>query len=133
MTLTPESVLEYAEVLVRQAHSGGRTLDFSSESLATLDELFAISDAHFETTSESQRNIVIFYNGCYLGTVLAKRFNATWQLDENWFDAQLLVPAGEQVIQIKPFEKVWRRVLEGPDGNSLTAYFNGLSERVNLK
>ena len=130
MTLTLENVGQYAETLVRQAQSSGRNLDYTEASLAVLDELFALSDEHFATTSETQRNIVVFYNGCYLGTVMTRIFSGNWQIDENWFDTVVVIPAGEQAVQVRPFEKVWRRVMEGPEGNSLVAYVSGLRDRL---
>lgn len=130
MTLTAENVVQYAETLVRQAQASGRVLDYSEASLVVIDELFALSDEHFATTSETQRNIVVFYNGCYLGELMLRLFGGRWQLDENWFDTAVVIPVGEQAIQVRPFEKVWRRVTEGPDGNSLVAYIGALRDRL---
>jgi hypothetical protein len=128
MTLTRENVGLYAETLVRQAAASGHTLDYSSESLAVLDELLAVSDPQLEETSTGQRDLVIFYTGCYLGEVLVRTLGAQWQLTEDWAEAALLLAADQGGIQVRPFEKIHRRLTEGPEGNSLKAYGEGLKE-----
>ncbi|WP_309706994.1 DUF6278 family protein [Armatimonas sp.] len=131
MTLTLENVGLYAETLVRQASARGQTLDYSPESLAVLDALLAVSDPQLEETSTQQRDLVIFYTGCYLGEVLVRTLGAQWQLTEDWAEATLVLvaDANKGGIEVRPFEKLHRRLTEGPEGNSLRAYGEGLKER----
>ena len=131
MTLTSETVGLYAETLVRQAAAQGVSLDFSRESLATLDGLLSGSDPLYDTASPAQRDLVIFYAGCYLGEVLVRTLeSAQWQLTEHWPDATVLVVRAQGGIQVRPFEKLHRRITEGGEGNSLSAFWDGLSERL---
>ena len=87
--MTVENVGLYAETLVRQVVAGGQALDYSRESLAVLDELLALSDPLYEVSSDPQRDLVIFYTGCYLGEVLVRTLGAQWQLTEHWGEASL--------------------------------------------
>lgn len=128
MTLALESVGLYAETLVRQAAAGGHALDYSPESLTVLDELLAVSDPQLEETSTPQRDLVIFYTGCYLGEVFVRTLGAQWQLTEDWAEARLVLVTEQGGIEVRPFEKIHRRLTEGPEGNSLRAYGAGLKE-----
>ncbi len=130
MTLTAENVGLYAETLVRQAAVSGHVLDYSRESLAVVDELLARSDPLYEVSSESQRDLVIFYTGCYLGEVLVRTLGAQWQLTEHWAEASLIVPGVDGGIQVRPFEKLQRRLTEGGEGNLLENYWQGLAEHL---
>lgn len=131
MTLNSETVGLYAETLVRQAAAHGVTLDYSRESLATLDGLLSGSDPLYDTASPAQRDLVIFYAGCYLGEVLVRTLaGAQWQLTEHWSDATILAVGSQGGVQVRPFEKLHRRITEGGEGNSLSAFWDGLSEHL---
>lgn len=139
MTLTEENVGLYADTLVLQVKGGGRTLDYSPDSLAVLEELLRVSDPLLagENFPDAQRNMLIFYNGCYLGEVMARHLGGAWKFEENWYDSSLIFPLGEEGpasatsgIQIHPFQKVQRRLTEGPQDNDLFAYYEGLAERL---
>ena len=127
MTLTLENVGLYAETLVRQASASGQNLDYSPESLSVLDALLATSDPQFEKASPTQRDLVIFYTGCYLGEVFVRTRGAQWQLTEDWPEATLILATNQGGIQVRPFEKIHRRLTEGAEGNSLKAYCEGLA------
>src|SRR5437868_5504869 len=62
MNLTEDNVGDYAETLVLQVRGGGRTLDYSEESVRTLEELLRVSDELLQAESfpETQRNLVVF-------------------------------------------------------------------------
>jgi hypothetical protein len=133
VTLTPENIGAYAETLVRQVRPGGHELDYSEASVAILEELLQNSDGQFQDPDfpDAQRNIVVFYNGCYLGETLARNLHGVWQFAENWADSTLTfaLPDGGGV-QTQPFLKLWRRITEGPLENDLTEYYDGLKERL---
>ena len=132
MTLTEDNIADYADTLVLQVRGGGRTLDYSQDSVAIVEELMRVSDELFrlETFPDDQRNLVVFYNGCYLGEVMARHLGGAWRFEENWFDSSLVFSFGEGGLQVHPFQKVYRRVTEGPGENDLVAYYQGLKERL---
>ena len=132
MTLTDDNIAGYADTLVLQVRGGGRELDYSPESVEVLEELLRVSDTLLQGESfpDTQRNLVVFYNGCYLGQVMARHLAGVWQFAPNWFDSSLIFPFGEGGLQVFPFQKVYRRIVEGPHGNNLADYFEGLRERL---
>lgn len=133
MTLTEDTIGDYAETLVLQVKGGGRELDYSAASLTTLEELLRVSDELLQTPDfpDAQRNIVIFYNGCYLGEVIARTLSASWRFDAaNWFESSLVIPFGDGGLQVKPFEKLYRRVTDGPDNNDLVSYYAGITAKL---
>ncbi|WP_395146362.1 DUF6278 family protein [Armatimonas sp.] len=129
MTLTADNVGLYAETLVRQAATGGYCLDYSAESLVALDALLASSDPLYDLSSETQRSLVIFYAGCYLGEVLVRTLGGLWQLTDNWAESSLVIVREQEGIEVRPFEKLYRRLAEGEDGNRLADYHHGILER----
>lgn len=128
MTLTAETVGLYAETLVRQAAATGVQLDYSPESLGTLDGLLAGSDAQYAQASPAQRELVVFYAGCYLGEVLARELDAQWQFTPEWPQTTMIVAGEQGGVEIRPFQKLLRRLDEGSEGNHLTAYRTGIVE-----
>ncbi|WP_395088918.1 DUF6278 family protein [Armatimonas sp.] len=128
MTLTADNVGLYAETLVRQAVTAGYSLDYSAESLTTLDTLLAGSDPLYDLSSETQRSLVIFYVGCYLGEVMVRTLGGQWRLSDPWAESCVLIARAQAGIEIRPFEKLSRRLLEGEDGNRLAAYYQGIME-----
>ena len=133
MTLDGTNVADYAQTLVLQVRTGGRDLDYSEASVATIEALLRVSDELFAlaTFPDDQRNLVVFYNGCYLGEVMARNLGGIWRLEPDWFDSSLVFDRGDQGgIQVFPFQKVHRRVTEGPDENDLVRYYAGLKEKL---
>ncbi len=135
MTLNEDNVADYADTLVLQVRSGGdggRELDYSEASLATVEELLRLSDELFRLPAfpDNQRNLVVFYNGCYLGEVISRHLGGTWRFADNWFESSLVIPYGEGGLQVFPFQKMHRRVTEGPDENDLVAYYNGVKRKL---
>jgi len=135
MNLTEDNVKEYADTLVLQVRGGGRALDYSEESIAVLEGLLRVSDELLLDTEnpipDTQRNLVVFYNGCYLGEVMARQLVGIWRFTENWYDASLVFPYGGGGLQVHPFQKLFRRVTEGPAENDLVSYYDGLKARLN--
>lgn len=132
MRLDRSNVADYAETLALQVRAGGRDLDYSEASVATVEELLRVSDELFRlpTFPENQRNLTVFYNGCYLGEVMARRRGGVWRFDPNWFDASLVFDLGPRGgIQVFPFQKVYRRITEGRE-HDLVAYYEGLKARL---
>ena len=131
MRLDAANVADYAQTLVLQVRAGGRDLDFSEESVQTVEELLRVSDELFALPDfpDNQRNLVVFYNGCYLGEVMARSLGGVWRFEPNWFDSSLVFAYGEGGLQVFPFQKVYRRVTEGT-GHDLVAYYRGLKDKL---
>ncbi len=132
MELSLDNIKDYADTLVLQVRGGGRTLDYSEESIQTLEELLGVSDELMrgENFPDAQRNLIVFYNGCYLGEVMSRNLIGVWRFDENWYDSTIVFPYRGGGIQIHPFHKLFRRVTEPPEDNNLAAYYQGLKERI---
>jgi hypothetical protein len=128
MTLSQGTVGLYAETLVRQAAASGVVLDYSEASLGTLDGLLSGSDSQYTHASATQRDLVIFYAGCYLGEVVVRVLQGHWIIDDPWAQSRVLIAQEPGGVEIRPFEKLQRRLTEGGDGNHLTAYLQGIRE-----
>ena len=132
MTLTEDNIADYADTLVLQARGRGVTLDYSEASVEQMDALFALSDELLrgENFPEAQRNLVIFYGGCYLGETLARCFGGVWKFEPNWYDSTLVFTVPEGGLQLRPFHKVHQRVADDETGNRLADYRDGLKLRL---
>ncbi len=133
MRLTQDNIADYAETWVRQARAQGTELDYSEDSIPVLEELLRISDPLLNTPdfSEEKRSLLVFYNGCYLGEVMARHLEGVWNFDaQNWADSTMVFSYGPGGIQIFPFLKLWLRVTDGPAENDLVTYYQGLKERL---
>jgi hypothetical protein len=125
MQLTQASVAQYADQMIRQVEgNGGPPLEFTEDSLRLLDLLFRRNDSDFVGLTEGQKQITVFYNGCFLGCALAALLGGTWVFEGEWPDSAVLIPLPDgSSVQLRPFEKVWRRLDEGEAGNSFLSYF----------
>ncbi len=132
MTLTEDNIADYADTLVLQARGQGYNLDYSEDAVARLDTLFAVSDELLrgENFPEAQRNLVVFYGGCYLGETLSRNFGGVWSFDANWYESTLVFQTAEGGLQLRPFHKIFQRVTDKEEGISLTDYYDGLKERL---
>lgn len=135
MRLSDDTIGDYAETLVLQVRGGGRDLDYSEASVGVVEELLRVSDPllRLETFPDAQRNLVVFYNGCYLGEVMSRQLGGVWRFEENWFDSSLVFAYGDGGLQARPFQKVHRRITERPEENDLTAYYDELKARLRRK
>lgn len=133
MRLTEDNIGDYAETWVKMAQAKGTELDYSEDSIAVLEDLLRASDPLLQTPEfpDDQRNLLVFYHGCYLGEVMARHLNGVWNFDpQNWADSTMVFTYGPGGIQIFPFLKLWLRVTEGPTDNDLVTYYEGLKERL---
>ncbi|MDX1931163.1 MAG: hypothetical protein SFU56_01020 [Capsulimonadales bacterium] len=133
MRLTEDNIADYADTLVRRVRDGGIDLDYSVASLTTLENLIRSSDDAFRSPdlTDFQRDISVFYPGCYLGEVLARNLGGVWRFEEDWPESSLVFSRQDGTgVQCFPFRKMFRRVTEGPEENDLTAYFRELSLRI---
>jgi len=113
MKLDIGNIRPYADTLVRQTRPGGIALDYSLSSLTLLEGLIDGSEERLRADSahESERNLTIFYSGCYLGETLVEAMGGEWNFAEPWWDS-VVVHDG---VRISPFELVRRRIDEGRD------------------
>jgi len=131
MRLTDDNIADYAETLALQVRAGGGPrLDYSAESVKTLEELLAADDEKFPGLDEAQRGLVVFYNGSYLGETMARTLGGVWRFEPDWLDSSLVFPYGQGGLQVHPFRKVHRRVTEGSAENDLATYYDGLRQRL---
>ena len=132
MTLDETNITDYADTLALQVKGGGRTLDYSEASVSVLEELLRVSDPLLagENFPDVQRNLITFYNGCYLGEVIARNLGGAWRFEENWFDASLVIPFGAGGLQVFPFQKLHRRLTEGKEAQDLAAYYEGVKAKL---
>jgi hypothetical protein len=132
MTLTEDNIADYADTLVLQARARRMELDYSASSVARLEELVAVSDEllRLEPFPETQRNLIIFYTGCYLGETLARSFGGVWSFAENWYESTLVFTVQAGGIQIRPFQKIHDRVTSGPADHDLGDYLQNLKARL---
>ncbi|MBB6052359.1 hypothetical protein [Armatimonas rosea] len=128
MRLDHETVGLYAETLVRQAAASNLLLDYSQASLGTLDGLLAGSDEHYALLPDAQRELVIFYAGCYVGEVIVRTLDGLWQFAPAWHESTVVVPRASGGVEVRPFEKLSRRLAEGESSNRLTEYLQGILE-----
>ena len=132
MTLTADNIAGYAQTLVLQARSGGVELDSSLASIVQLEALLLMSDPLLALPQfpQEQRNLLIFYVGCYLGETLARCHGGVWQFAHAWWESSLtFVRADGRGVQLYPFEKVRRRVTE-PAANDLVVYADELAAQL---
>ena len=131
MTLDERNVGSYAETLVLQVRGGGHALDYSEASVQTVEDLLRVSDELFRLPEfpDNQRDLVVFYNGCYLGEVMRRNRGGVWRFAEQWPDASLVFPYGDGGLQVYPFQKLFRRVAEGPE-HDLTKYYSDLTAKL---
>ena len=136
MKLFENNIREYAQSLVKQVQAGdtemASRLDFSERSIWALEALCRASDERFlaQDTPDRGRELTIFYGGCYLGETLAQNFGGTWRFVDDWTESSLVFPDGEGGLQVFPFQKLIKRVIDGPKGNDLVDYFEGLQKRL---
>lgn len=132
MRLNADNVADYARTLTLQTRGGGVDLDFSADSIPLLETLFRNSDPLLSMPQlpERQRDLLVFYAGCYLGETLVRNLGGVWRFDDNWYESVVEVAAGEKRVEVRPFQKIYRRVTEGPEGNDLSAYVGELAALV---
>ena len=130
--LTEDNIADYAATLVERVRGGGHALDYSEGSVAVLENLLRLSDDTLQSPDllPAHRDITVFYNGCYLGEVMARNLSGVWRFEGAWSESSLVFATKTGGIQIYPFHKLFRRVTEGPAENDLVAYYTGLKARL---
>ncbi|MFM7322771.1 MAG: hypothetical protein ACKO5K_14795 [Armatimonadota bacterium] len=118
MRLDTDNIRLYADTLVRQTAAGGIALDYTAASLAVLEALIEGSAERLslDAASETERNLTIFYAGCYLGETLAAESGGRWEFAQEWWESVVAVNR----VRLNPFELVRRRIDEGRESVSLT-------------
>lgn len=134
MTLTDENIADYADTWVVQVRASGTELDYGEASVEAIEKLLRLADPELQSadTPQNKRELIIFYNGCYLGEVMARNFGGTWRFAPQWPDSSLVFPYDNGGLQVHPFQKLYRRVTEGPEENDLVDYYKGLKERLDV-
>jgi hypothetical protein len=131
MQLTEDNVADYAHTLIERVSTGGHLLDYSETSLIVLENLIRRSDNALQSPElpVAHRDIAVFYNGCYLGEVLSRNLGGVWHFESPWPDTSLVFRRNDGTgLQVFPFQKLFRRIAEGPEHNDLVDYYNGIKE-----
>ena len=119
MKLDQANIRAYAETLVMQCRPAGLALDYSRDSLGTLEALLDGSHASWNgnAANPDHRNLAVFYAGCYLGETLVSLQDGQWEFAPAWQESIVRFPSMEGDLVVAPFDVVVRRMQDGPEGN----------------
>lgn len=135
MQLTEDNIADYSDTLVERVRAGGHVLDYSEASITLLENLVRISDDALKSPDlpQEHRDLVVFFNACYLGEVMARNLGGVWQFPEQWPDSSLTFRREDGTgVQIFPFQKLFLRVTEGAERHDLVDYYSGLKKHLAL-
>jgi hypothetical protein len=100
-------------------------LDFSSDSIDSLDEILVLVGE----TPELDLDFEVRLWGSYLGEVLRRRYNGTWEMTP-YPGGAVAVPAVEvRGSRLFPLIKVYRRLTMGEE-EDLGSFFSMVTERL---
>jgi hypothetical protein len=61
---------------------------------------------------------------------LARNLSGVWRFDDDYAQSSLVFPFGDGGLQVFPFQKLIKRVMDGAKGNDLVDYFEGLQKQL---
>jgi hypothetical protein len=100
-------------------------LDFSEDSIETLDEILV----RVSESPELDLDFEVRLWGSYLGEVLRRRYNGTWEMTP-YPGGAVAVPALEvRGSRLFPLVKVYRRLTKGEE-EDLSSFFAMVTERL---
>jgi hypothetical protein len=103
----------------------GRTLDFTSDSIDTLDDVLVLVGE----TPDRDLDFEVRLWGSYLGEVLRRRYAGSWEMTQ-YPGGMVAVPAVEvRGSRLFPLVKVYRRLTTGEE-EDLRAFFAMVTERL---
>jgi hypothetical protein len=116
----------YAQAAAELARSEfGQKLDFTSESIDSLDEILV----RVGESPELDIDFEVRLWGSYLGEVLRRRYAGTWEMTQ-YPGGIAAVPAVElRGSRLFPLMKVYRRLTEGEE-EDLRTFFSMVTERL---
>lgn len=116
----------YAQAAVETAKSDYRhTLDYSAESISTLDEIIVLLSDSPEIDLDFESRLW----GSYLGEVIRVRYAGSWEMTQ-YPGGQLAVPAVEvRGSRLFPLMKIYRRLTNGEE-EDLRTFYNMVTERL---
>jgi hypothetical protein len=116
----------YARAAAELARSEfGQTLDFTSESIDSLDDVLV----RVGESPELDMDFEVRLWGSYLGEVLRRRYAGSWEMTQ-YPGGVAAVPAVElRGSRLFPLMKVFRRLTEGEE-EDLRAFFSMVTERL---
>ncbi len=121
---TLATLKKYADIHVQSAQQTfGITLDYSEDSVATLDKM--ISDGWKGELPQSLDGVVGFF-GSYLGEVIIRNLNGHWIEKDGVFSVQITMADGS-TGDIAVFAKVKKRFTNGQT-DSLGYFYQGLKQ-----
>jgi hypothetical protein len=116
----------YARAAAAHAHSEfDRELDFSSDSIDTLDDVLILVGESPEVDLDFEVRLW----GSYLGEVLRRRYAGTWEMTQ-YPGGAVAVPAVEvRGSRLFPLLKVYRRLTTGEE-EDLRSFYAMVAERL---
>lgn len=116
----------YAQAAVETAKSEYRkTLDYSAESINTLDELIVLLSESLDIDLDFESRLW----GSYLGEVIRSRYAGTWEMTQ-YPGGQVAVPAVEvRGSRLFPLMKIYRRLTNGEE-EDLRTFYKMVTERL---
>lgn len=116
----------YAQAAVELAKSEfKRPLDFSSESIDTLDDILVV----IGESPEKDLDFEVRLWGSYLGEVLRRRYAGGWEMTQ-YPGGTVAVPAVDvRGSRLFPLMKVYRRLTAGEE-EDLRSFYNMVTERL---
>ena len=115
-------------VAALQERAGGR-LDFSSDSLAVVDELLAEAAGYAAELPESSVIGLMQQLGCYALEVGRRRFGGSYYWHEEGEQPVLVVGEPDAHVALMTWSKAMGR-LAGDEGDNLAFLFAGFAQRV---
>ncbi|HVJ08443.1 MAG TPA: hypothetical protein VM554_08650 [Acidisarcina sp.] len=120
-------MLAYADEAVRMAAKHGEKLDFSSESIASLERCLTAVAAPAEPSADLEHESRIW--GAYLGEVVRRRYGGDWQMNQ-YPGGDLAVPSLEiRGSHLYPVMKAYRRLTLGTAEN-VSDFYNMVAKRL---
>jgi branched-chain amino acid transport system ATP-binding protein len=134
MTLNDDNIADYADTLVLQVRGGEQEheLDYSEASVSAIEGLLRVSDELFRLPAfpDNQRNLVVFYNGCYLGEVISRQLGGTVALRRQLVRVVARHPLWcGRLAGVPSFKSLPARD-RGTDENDLVAYYDGMKRKL---
>ncbi len=123
-----KSLAENAAILAREQY--GLEFDYSEDSLKLVEQIISKMSKDIPKTwlgrflgrgpSKKQIASICKLMGAYIGEVLSRKWNVTWQIDATFGSPLPAIPINDGVIY--PTNKVYKRLVGGESENIWTYY-----------
>lgn len=118
-----------SRLVAHLAESGQATLDYSEESLATIEALLAEASKRRASMTDTERAGMVWAFGSYILAVGRRLFGGVYLWHPGYEAPLLRVGAPEEHTALLTFRKVDGRI-GGDEGNNIPFFFDGFASRV---